>query len=240
MWWFITTHLNKFCLVGHLSVISRSSVGRLHYVLTALLLLLTIGEVRGDDVNCTLTNANIVAGGTGATGYGNKSMTDGCSHTWTAYAIKDKHSNATSSYHYLQIRAKNGSTKYWIQVPEYTGYTIKSITMVVSGASQPSTDGNNSATLYFSASDDNTVANSGVAANPQTAVSGTGASSVTLDCSPLGLSTGYITASAGVRVWGDVIVTYEPSCTPLGTINGPFTLSRKQYLPFSAEAALSD
>ena len=58
-------------------------------------------------------------------------------------------------------------------------------------------------------------------------------------------------ASTAVRAIDDVTITYSGGtityysttatcCDLLGTINGSFTLSRKQYLPFSAEAALSD
>lgn len=175
------------------------------------------------DVTCTLSNANIIAGTTAASGYGNKSVTDGCSHTWTAYAIKNYHSNKTTDHEYLQIRAKNGSTLYWIAVPAYSGYTIKSITARVSSTSTTYDGGGNTATLYFSSSNSSVTASSGLSANPKTAVSGTGASSITLDCESLALTSGYITASAGVRLWGDIVVTYKPACTSLGSINGSFS-----------------
>ena len=174
------------------------------------------------DVTCTLSNANIIAGTTAADGYGNKSVTDGCSHTWTAYAIKKYHSNSTTDHEFLQIRGKNGNTLYWIAVPEYSGYTIKSITARVSGTSTTYNGGGNSATLYFSSSNSSATASSGLSANPKTAVSGTGASSITLDCESLGLASGYITASGGIRLWGDIVVTYKPSCTSLASINGSF------------------
>ena len=79
--------------------------------------------------------------------------------------------------------------------------------MVVSSSSQPRTGGGNSATLFFSASNSTTATGTGVA-------SGTGTSSVTINCSSLGLTTGYITASGAVRIWGDVTVTYTPSGGP--------------------------
>ena len=63
------------------------------------------------------------------------------------------------------------------------------------------TGGGNSATLYFSASNSTSSTGTGVA-------SSTGAKSVTIDCSSLNLNTGYITTSAGVRIW-DVEVTYS-------------------------------
>ena len=163
------------------------------------------------DATCTLSNANIVAGSV-VTSYGSTSFTDGCSKTWNAYCIKTKHSNATSSYHYIQIKAYASSTAYYLQVPTMPG-TIKSITMVVSASGKPRTDGGNSATLYFSSSNNSTTAASGLSANPKTAASGTGASSVTIDCESLGLTSGYITASGAVRIWGDVVVTYSTGST---------------------------
>lgn len=175
-------------------------------VTISLLLVVGVGEMWGD-ATCTLSNANIVAGTTAATGYGSKSATDGCGNTWNAYAVKNYHSNATSSYHYLQIKAYASSTAYYIQVPTMPG-VIKSISMVVSGASAPRGDGGNSNTLYFSASNNSSTAASGAAANPATAVSGTGSSSVTLNCEDLGLKGGYITANGAVRIWGDIVVTY--------------------------------
>ena len=184
----------------HLNFLSKT-----RWLLVPLMLItFGIGQMWGADVTCTLTNTNIVDGGAAASGYASKTMTDGCSQTWNAYAIKNKHSNATSSYHFLQIRAYNNPTAYYLQVPARSGYTIKSITMVVSNTSQPRTGGGNSATLFFSSSNSTSAAGTGVA-------SGTGTSSVTIDCSSLGLATGYITASGAVRIWGDVSVTYTPS-----------------------------
>ena len=148
----------------------------------------------------TLTNAEIVAAGTATTGYNTYAITGGGGSTWNVYAIKNYHSKATNDKYYLQIRAYNNPTAYYIQVPEY-GTKITSITMTVSGTNQTMTGGGNTATLFFSASNSTSAIGTGVA-------SGTGTSSVTIDCSDLDLNTGYITASGGVRIW-DVEVTYS-------------------------------
>lgn len=193
-----------------------------------MLIAFSVGNVWGADATCTLSNANIVAAGDAGTSYDTHAITDGCSQTWNAYAIKNKHSNATSTFHFLQIKKYASNTAYYLQVPEKSGYTIKSITMVVSGSSQPRTGGGNTATLYFSASNSTSATGTGVA-------SGTGASSVTIDCSSLELATGYITAGGAVRIWGDVVVTYTPASSSCdkkvnisaGTpINGTFDLSK--------------
>ncbi len=175
----------------------------LTFLLTALL---TFGVGWAETV--TLSNANIVAAGAGETGYQSWTITDANGKTWNAYAIKNQHSNATSNYHFLQIRKFASNTAYYIQVPEL-GTKITQIVMTVSNTSQPMTGGGNSATLYFSNSNSTSATGTGVA-------SGSGASSVTIDCSSLNLNTGYITASAAVRIW-DVTVTYEaggitPTC----------------------------
>ena len=146
-----------------------------------------------------LTNANIVAAGNPESGYRDWTITDSNDNEWQAYAIKNKHSNATSAYHFLQIKKYASNTAYYIQVPEL-GTKITSITMTVSSTNQPMTGGNNTATLYFSNNNSTSSSGSGVA-------SGTGASSVTIDCSSLDLNTGYITSSGAVRIW-DISVTY--------------------------------
>ena len=212
--------------VDSVSILSRQSdlltyLGRIAAILL-LVLTIGVGNAWGADAQCTLSNTNIVDGGAAASGYGSKTMTDGCSQTWNAYAIKNKHSNATSSYHFLQIRAYNNPTAYYVQVPEKTGYTIKSITMVVSNTSQPRTGGGNSATLFFSASNSTSSAGAGVA-------SGTGSSSVTIDCSSLSLTTGYITASGAVRIWGDIVVTYTPSGAPSKVSTPTFSVAAGTY-----------
>ena len=173
----------------------------LTFLLTALL---TFGVGWAETV--TLSNANIVAAGAGKNGYQSWTITDANGKTWNAYAIKNQHSNATSSYHYLQIRKYASNTAYYIQVPEL-GTKITQIVMTVSSTGQPMTGGGNSATLYFSNLNSTSATGTGVA-------SGSGASSVTIDCSSLNLNTGYITASGAVRIW-DVTVTYEAgSITP--------------------------
>ena len=187
-----------------------------------LLTALGSGNAWGADAQCTLSNTNIVEGGTAAGSYGSKKMTDGCSQTWNAYAIKNQHSKSTSSYHFLQIKAYSSLKAYYVQVPEKTGYTIKSITMVVSSTKQPRTGGGNNATLFFSASNSTSSAGSGVA-------SGTGSSSVTIDCSSLSLTTGYITASAAVRIWGDIVVTYTPSGAPSKVSTPTFSVAAGTY-----------
>lgn len=146
-----------------------------------------------------LTNANIVAAGNPDGGYKDWTITDNNDNEWNAYAIKNKHSNATSAYHYLQIKKYASNTAYYIQLPEL-GTKITSITMTVSSSNQPMTGGGNIATLFFSNSNSTSSSGSGV-------VSGTGASSVTIDCTSLNLNTGYITSSGAVRIW-DISVSY--------------------------------
>ena len=158
-----------------------------------------VREGEGVSSVTTLTNANIVAAGNGKDGYNDWTIIDSNDRKWNAHAIKNQHSNATSGYHYLQIKKSTDSEQFYIQVPEMGG-TITAMTMTVSGSSKPMTDGNNSSTLFFSNSNLTSATGNGV-------VSGEGASTVTLDCSSLGLSTGYITSSGAVRIW-DVEVTY--------------------------------
>ena len=149
----------------------------------------------------TLSNANIVAAGDAADGYKEwTNLKDGGGNEWKAFAIKNQHSNATSQYHFLQIKKYASKVAYYIQVPEL-GFKITGITMTVSSTNKPMDGGSNSATLFFSGSNSTSAAGAGVA-------SGTGANSVTIDCSSLNLNTGYITASGAVRIW-DVVVTYE-------------------------------
>lgn len=159
----------------------------------------------------TLSNANIVSAGSAKTGYQLWTITDGGGNTWNAYAIKNQHSNATSNYHYLQIRKYTSGTAYYIQVPEL-GTKITRIVMTVSSSNKPMGDGGNTATLYFSSSNSTSTTGNGVA-------SGTGDKSVSIDCSSLDLNQGYITASAGVRIW-DITVTYDTggSSTPIPSI----------------------
>jgi len=168
--------------------------------------------VWGQITTATLSNANILAAGNGANGYQSWTITDGSSREWNAYAIKNQHSNKTSSYHYLQIKKYASGTAYYVQVPTL-GTKITSITMTVSNTSQPMTGGGNSATLFFSSSNSTSATGTGVA-------SGTGTSSVTIDCSSLNLNTGYITADAAVRIW-DITVTYTTSSATTTTTTFP-------------------
>lgn len=158
----------------------------------------------------TLSNDNIVAAGNGNSGYAEYQITDNNGKTWNAYAIKGSHSNATSKYHYLQIKKFTNNTAYFIQVPEY-GTKITSLEMTVSGASQPMDGAGNSATIYFSSDNTTSAESEGVA-------SGTGTSTVTINCSALNINTGYITASGAVRIW-DVKVVYEEPTTRPGDVN---------------------
>lgn len=158
-----------------------------------------------------ISNANIVAAGNATSGYQSWSITGSNSKTWSAYAIKNYHSNATTSNHYLQIKKYASNTAYYIQIPAY-GVKINSITMTVSNTSTTINGGGNTATLYFSNSNSTSATGTGVA-------SGTGASSVTIDCSSLNLNTGYITASAGVRIW-NVEISYTPYTITYTATNG--------------------
>lgn len=146
----------------------------------------------------SLTNANILAAGSGANGYQEWTIKDDANREWNAFAIKNKHSNATADKHYLQIKKYASSTAYYIQIPDL-GEQIKSITMTVSNTQKAMDGGSNTATLFFSASESTDAEGTGVA-------SGTGESSVTIDASDLGLTTGYITAGGSVRIW-DIVVT---------------------------------
>lgn len=161
-----------------------------------------------DDETVTLTSQQIKAGSpTSSTSYTDCSATDGDGNTWTAYAMKNQHSNNTSTYHYWQIKkyVSSTSTAYYVKVPTL-GSKIKSLKITVSSTQKARDGGSNGATLYFSSLNSTSAAGAGV-------VSGTGASSVTIDCSSLNLNTGYITSSGAVRIW-DVEVTYETSSEP--------------------------
>ena len=198
-----------------------------HLLKTMLLLFaLIVGSSSVWAETVTLTNANIVNAGAGDQGYKAWSLTDDNGNSWSAYAIKNQHSKATSSYHYLQIKKYANSTAYYVQVPTL-GTKITSIKMTVSSTQQPMTGGGNNATLYFSDSNSTSATGTGVA-------SGTGTSSVTIDCSSLNLNTGYITASGAVRIW-DVEVTYSTEgqstleANDLALENAPVALSFDLY-----------
>lgn len=147
-----------------------------------------------------LTNANIVAAGAGESGYKAWTVQDDASREWNAYAIKNQHSKATSQYHFLQIKKYASEVAYYVQIPELGGETISSIKMTVSNANKPMSDGGNTATVFFSASNATSAAGEGV-------VSGTGDAEITLDVADLNLKTGYITAGAAVRIWEIEVTT---------------------------------
>ena len=160
----------------------------------------TVNNKDENEKTVTLTNANIVAAGDAATSYDSWDLEDEEGNEWSAYAIKNKHSNATSAYHFLQIKKSDSSTQYFIHIPEI-GTKITKIVMTVSSYSKPMDGGSNTASLFFSSNNTTSATGEGVA-------SGTGAGSVTINTSDLNLNTGYITASGAVRIW-DVAVTYE-------------------------------
>ena len=187
--------------------------------LCLVLLATTTQNAWGEEV--TLSNANIVSMGTESTSYKTYTATiDG--YSWGAYAIKNYHSKATKTYHFLQIKKydSTNSIAHYIQLPTFAG-AITSIKMTVSGTSQTMSGGGNTATLYFSSSNSTSATGTGVA-------SGSGASSVTIDCSSLSLKTGYITASGAVRIW-DITVTYETGSTGTTLYLGLFLAAL--YLP---------
>jgi hypothetical protein len=181
----------------------------------------------------TLSNSDIVSAGDAVSGYGSKTITDSKGKTWNAYAIKNFHSNKTSSNHFLQIRAYNNPTAYYIQVPEY-GRKITKLVMTVSGSNATMDSGGNGATLFFSASNTTAATGTGVA-------SGTGDKKVSIDCSSLNLNTGYITAGGAVRIW-DVKVTYDPirlSASGYATYTGLTPIDYSDDSKFSAWAIKS-
>ena len=178
---------------------------RIHFVKLLFVAVLACGNILAWGADVTLSNANIVSMGDASTSYNTHTATiDG--YSWGAYAIKNYHSKATKTYHFLQIKKydSTNSIAHYIQLPTFAG-AITSIKMTVSGTSQTMSGGGNTATLYFSSSNSTSATGTGVA-------SGSGASSVTIDCSSLSLKTGYITASGAVRIW-DITVTYETGST---------------------------
>ena len=172
--------------------------------ITLLILLSTMVSLTAKADEVTLTNANIVGDGSRNQSYRSWTITDNNGKTWNAYAIKNYHSNATKSNHFLQIKKYDNDGPYYIQIPEY-GSKITSITMQVSRTTAAMGDAGNTATLFFSNSNSTSASGTGVA-------SGTGSGSVTIDCSDLDLNTGYITASGAVRIW-NISVTYTTTST---------------------------
>ena len=182
----------------------------------------------------TLTSANIKTSYVAPNGYANRSITDEDGNTWNAYAMSYQHSNATSDYYYLQIKKSDNNESYYIQVPTF-GTKITQLVMTVSGASQPMTDGGNTSTVFFSASNSTSAEGEGV-------VSGTGDASITLDCSSLNLNTGYITAGGAVRIW-DVTVTYSDVsysgyCTTVPYVTVGVMVGATGFATFSCDKAL--
>ena len=77
-----------------------------HFNLLKTLLLLCaliVGSLSGWADTVTLSSAQIKSG-SGSSGYGACSATDGDGNTWSAYAIKNQHSKATSDYNFWQIK----------------------------------------------------------------------------------------------------------------------------------------
>ena len=142
----------------------------------------------GSLLTTELTNANIVAAGTAATGYNVWTFMDDNKYTYKAKCVKNTHSSKTSSYHYIQIKK---GTDYYIELPDLPG-NIVSIEMTVSGSNKAMDAGDNSASLSLYDSSTSTTA----------IVSATGASTITLTV-PDGTSItkGYIGASAAIRIW---------------------------------------
>lgn len=136
----------------------------------------------------TLTNANIAAQyNSSSTSYRNITLTDSNNYSYSAHAILNKHSNATSTYKFLQIRS--GET-YYIQIPD-VGVAISKIEMVVSSSQKPMDGGGNTATLYFS----------GTKKSADAVGNGTGTSNVTISMPTNTLKSGYILAGGAVRIW---------------------------------------
>lgn len=196
----LTTSPNM-SVVGSTSAVISYTSGSVTKTATATITITQAGQGGGDPLKTQLTSAQIKSG-SGATSYGDCSATDGNGFTYLAYAIKNQHSNATSDYNFWQIKKYASKLAYFVQLPEFPG-NIKTIKLTVSGSGQAMTAGGNAATLYFSSSNSTAADGTGV-------VSGTGASSITIDASSLNLNTGYITASGALRIW-DIEIEYYPN-----------------------------
>ena len=147
----------------------------------------------GGSKTVKLTNEDIVNAGDPASGYQAWTITSAAGQTYNAFAIKNFHSKATNDKQYIQLKKYKSDVASYIQIPAL-GTKIMSIKMTVSSANKPMDGGESTATLFFSASNSTSAEGDGVA-------SGMGASSVTIDASALNLNSGYITTSAGVRIW---------------------------------------
>ncbi len=143
-----------------------------------------------------LTNANIVAAGSANKNYASWTFTDDNKYEYKVKCIKNQHSNATSSYHYIQIKK---GTEYYIELPQLPG-DIVSIEMTVSGSNKAMSAGGNTATLSLYDSSTSTTA----------IVSAKGDSSITLTV-PEGkeVTKGYIGASGAIRIWNIKITYYS-------------------------------
>lgn len=141
-----------------------------------------------------LTNANIVAAGTGSNGYKDWSFTDGNGYIYNAKCIKNYHSKATSSYHYIQIRK---DAEYCIELPQMPGL-IKSIEMTVSSANKPMDGGGNTSSLGFGTTNQYSEA----------VATGKDEKSIIIEVPEEKQSNkGYITSDGAVRIW-DIKISY--------------------------------
>ena len=76
---------------------------RIHLVKLLLVVVLIGGSLNAWGAEVTLSNADIVKMGDANSSYATHStIIDG--YSWKAYAIKNYHSKATNTYHYLQIK----------------------------------------------------------------------------------------------------------------------------------------
>ena len=164
------------------------------------------GEEPGGTNTTTLSNANITAvanpdnSSSQTNGYRELTYTDDNGFEYSAYAIQTFHSKATNQNCYIQIKKYASNTAYYVKLPQFTG-NIKSIHLAVSDSSKPIDGGGNTATIFFSSSDSTSAPGDNI-------VSGTGNSEITIDASSLNLNTGYLTASAAVRIW-EITVEYS-------------------------------
>lgn len=187
----------------------------------------------GASESATLTSSNIKDSyDTTDNSYQTRILTDGNGKKWNAFAMSYRHSNATSDNYYLQIKKSTADQAYYIQVPDYG--TITKLEMTVSNTSKPMTDGGNTANIFFSVNNNTSEEGEGV-------VSGTGDAKVTLDCSELGLRTGFITAGAAVRIW-DITVTYvgvayNSYCTTVSGVT-PGDVNKDGYVTIADVTAL--
>ena len=226
MWWFITTHLNKFCLVGHLSVISRSSVGRLHLI-ALLLLIVGTGEVKGADIEIDLdltqasTYPNTFPTSTGTTSgtytFGGYSFGFSCN---TAVYRGSTGSGSNIKYYILIGKAgaieNNASV---ITFPAIADYKLKEVLVTVA-----TTSGTN-VKAYIGSAYGTTLSGGSEWTFNNSATSNANVHTWTLSGTSVYTAYKmYIVRASGSNTYNGQLarlkLTYEPSCTPLGTING--------------------